>query len=103
MYCIYITKPRPATPFVNPMSNVSLSLFSDCSYDARSGADAAGGRRWSDDFNGFGARAFFQVRPSVTPARTRDPTPGANTQPTTACATPGHASLQKKLPERVRV
>ena len=43
------------------------------SYDARSGGGGAdsdgGGRRWSDDFNGFGARAFFQVRPSVTPAR----------------------------------
>ena len=47
------------------------------SYDARSGGggadddggDGGGGRRWSDDFNGFGARAFFQVRPSVTPAR----------------------------------
>ena len=45
------------------------------SYDARSGGGVdpndgdGGGRRWSDDFNGFGARAFFQVRPSVTPAR----------------------------------
>ena len=46
-----------------------MSLLLVFSYDARSGADADGGRRWSDDFNGFGARAFFQVRPSVNPAR----------------------------------
>ena len=42
------------------------------SYDARSSGNGDvdnGGRRWSDDFNGFGARAYFQVRPHVSPAR----------------------------------
>jgi hypothetical protein len=31
------------------------------SYDARNGG-GENGRRWSDELNGFGPRAFFQVR-----------------------------------------